>query len=256
MNDELFEYIVSLENLFDAWEAFCRGKRSKPDVMAFERHLEDNIFSLQQGLWEETYSHDPYTPFTIFDPKQRSIHKATVRDRVVHQAVVNGIEPLFEKQFICDSYSCRIGKGAHAAVVRLGTFLRQGSLNDTKTIYGLKCDVRKFFASVDQEILLFLLKRKIKDERIVHLLEHIIGSFSTLPGKGIPLGNLTSQLFANVYLHELDHYVKHDLRVHHYLRYCDDFVILTPLRSEAVDLAKKIDVFSKADSNWNCTQTK
>jgi retron-type reverse transcriptase len=162
---------------------------------------------------------------------------------VVHQAIVNVIEPLFESQFIYDSYSCRVGKGTHAAVERLRTFLRRESLNSTKTIYALKCDVRRFFASVDHEILLSLLERRVKDERIVRLLQRIIGSFCVLPGRGIPLGNLTSQLFANVYLHELDRYAKYDLRVHSYLRYCDDFVMLTPLRSEAFDLAEHADTF-------------
>jgi RNA-directed DNA polymerase len=243
MNDELFERIVSLENLFDAWHIFCKGKRSKQDVMDFEHRLEDNLFSLRERMLKETYCHDPYQPFTIFDPKQRSIHKASVRDRVVHQAVVNVIEPLFETRFIYDSYSCRIGKGTHAAIHRLRSFLRQESMNNTKTVYALKGDIRKFFASVDQEILIFLLGKKIKDEHTIHLLQRIIWSFSLSPNKGIPLGNLTSQLFANVYLHELDRYVKHDLRIHYYLRYCDDFVIMTPSRSEAFNLVERIDAF-------------
>lgn len=213
--------------------------------MEFQYHLEDKIFSLRDCLLEEVYHHDPYRPFTIFDPKQRRIHKATVRDRVVHQAVANVIEPLFERRFIHDSYSCRIGKGTHAAVDRLRLFLRQVSLNNTKTVYALKCDIRRFFASVDHEILLSLLEQRIKDERVIRLLQRIINSFSVLPGRGIPLGNLTSQLFANVYLHELDRYVKHELRIRHYVRYCDDFVMLTSSQSEALALAECVDMFLK-----------
>lgn len=243
MDDELFYRLVSLENLFDAWHRFCKGKRSRQDVMEFEYHLEDNLFALRDSLLKGTYRHDLYQSFTIFDPKQRSIHKASVRDRVVHQAVVNVVEPLFEKQFIYDSFSCRLEKGTHAAVNRLRAFLRQESLNNTKTIYALKCDIRRFFASVDHCILLSFLKRRIQDRLTIKLLENIIGSFFVTTHCGIPLGNLTSQLFANVYLHEFDRYVKHELRVRHYLRYCDDFVILTPLRSEAFDLAERIGAF-------------
>lgn len=245
MNEGVFYTIASLENLFDAWHRFCKGKRSKLDVMEFEYHLEDNIFALRQSLLDETYRHDPYKPFTIFDPKQRSIHKASVRDRVVHQAIVNVIESLFEKQFIHDSYSCRLGKGTHAAVTRLRSFLSRESLNNTKTVYVLKCDIKRFFASVDHDTLLSLLERRVKDRRTMRLLRCIIQSFLVQPGRGIPLGNLTSQLFANVYLHELDWYVKHELRAKYYVRYCDDFVILTPLRSEAFYLAERIDAFLK-----------
>jgi len=164
----------------------------------------------------------------------------------VHQAIVNVIESLFESQFIYDSYSCRVKKGTHAAVARLGVFLRRASVNQTKTVYVLKCDIRKFFASVDHEILLFLLRRRIKDERLIRLLRGIVESFAVLPGRGIPLGNITSQLFANVYLHELDRYMKHELRVTYYVRYCDDFVILVLLRSEACDLAECINAFLKS----------
>lgn len=211
--------------------------------MVFERHLEDNIFDIQEALAEGSYRHGSYEPFTIHDPKQRTIHKATVQDRLVHQAVVNVIEPLFEKRFIYDSYSCRVGKGTHAAIARLRGFLREMSWNDTRTVHALKCDIRKFFASVDQAVLSELLKRRVHDPQTLGLLRHIIESFSTVPGKGIPLGNLTSQLFANVYLHELDRYIKHDLHIHHYVRYCDDFVILVRSKAEAARLVERIDAF-------------
>jgi RNA-directed DNA polymerase len=171
------------------------------------------------------------------------IHKAIVRDRVVHQAIVNVIEPLFEKHFIYDSYSCRVGKGTHAAVRRLRTFLRQASNNNTKTIYAVKCDVKKFFASVNHNILLTLLERRITCARTLPLLKNIISSFSVSAGKGIPLGNLTSQLFANIYLHELDWYAKQTLRVLHYIRYCDDFVMVVHSKSEAEQLVSHVNVF-------------
>ncbi len=245
IDQSLFEHICSLENLFLAWNLFSLGKHTKPDVMAFEYQLEDNLFILRDQLVSGEYRHDPYKPFTIYDPKRRNIHKATVKDRIVHQALVNVIEPFFEKRFIFDSFSCRVQKGTHAAVKRLRGFLSQTSKNDTRTVYALKCDVRRFFASVDHGILLALIERVIKDKPTLGLIKGIIKSFSMDLQNGLPLGNLTSQLFANVYLNELDRFVKFDLREKYYIRYCDDFVILTLSRSEAFSLANKINSFLK-----------
>ncbi|PIP60771.1 hypothetical protein COX00_01495 [Candidatus Uhrbacteria bacterium CG22_combo_CG10-13_8_21_14_all_47_17] len=243
MSKSLFEQICSIENIFAAWVRFSNGKRSKADVMAFELRLEDKLFSLRDSLLSGEYRHDPYEPFTIFDPKQRRIHKATVKDRVVHQAIVNVIESFFESRFIHDSYSCRVGKGTHAAVERLRTFLHQASRNNTRTVYALKCDVRRFFASVDHPTLLSFLEKRIVDIQTLELLKNIIGSFSVSKGKGIPLGNLTSQLFANIYLHELDRYVKISLREKHYLRYCDDFIILSETKERLAGVTQNIEQF-------------
>ncbi|MDP3771719.1 MAG: reverse transcriptase/maturase family protein [bacterium] len=206
--------------------------------MAFERHLERNLFDLQDVLLAGSYRHGPYRAFTVHDPKVRAIHKATVRDRVVHQAVVSAIEPLFERRFIDDSYSCRVGKGTHAAVARLRQFLYAASRNGARTVHVLQCDVRKFFASVDHDVLRVLLHRVVLDVRVLALLDTIIDSAS-----GLPLGNLTSQLFANVYLHELDRFVKHGLRERWYLRYCDDFTIVHAERTHLVRLISKIETF-------------
>ncbi|MFA5945992.1 MAG: reverse transcriptase domain-containing protein [Patescibacteria group bacterium] len=239
----LFGHIWKTENLFKAWELFKRGKTSRDDVKKFSRNLEEHIYLLQNDLRTGVYRHGPYERFVVHDPKQRTIHKAQVRDRVVHQAIVNVIEPIFEKRFIHDSYSCRVSKGTHAAVTRFRSFLRSASVNNTRTVYILKCDVKKFFAAVDHQILLDLLRRHIDDGPTNLLLEYIVHTFSSSEGKGIPLGNLTSQLFANVYLHELDWYVKQTLRIQHYVRYCDDFVIITQSRDEAWMLAQKIEEF-------------
>ncbi len=267
---------------------------------------------LHSDLINQTYTHGPYQPFTIFDPKQRSIHKAIVRDRLVHQALVSAIEPYFEKQFIFDSYSCRLNKGTHAGVARLQSFLQKASVNNTKTVYALKCDVRKFFDSVDHQILVRQLEKKIIDGSTLDLVKHIIASFqlsnaglpyaSHIPlvsssgltrgssveldsrlrsspknssrggaslsdealsasesndgndearggsvndGKGLPLGNVTSQLFANVYLHELDFFVKHNLKMKYYLRYCDDFIILHHDRQFLVEMIDTLRGFLK-----------
>ncbi|MFY9484284.1 MAG: reverse transcriptase/maturase family protein [Patescibacteria group bacterium] len=235
--------IISLENIFGGWKKFSRGKHRNADVMVFERNLEENLLSLREDLASGYYRHGPYQPFTIHDPKKRRIHKAAVRDRVVHQAVVNIIEPAFEHRFLFDSFSCRIDKGTHAAVWRLRRFLRQASGNHTKTIYAIKCDVRKFFDSVDHEILSKLISRCIDDPRIMQLIKEIIASFSTSDRKGIPLGNVTSQLFANTYLHELDHFVKFTLRERYYVRYCDDFVIVHSSREYLLALVARIERF-------------
>ncbi len=162
LSNDSFNTIVSSENLFMAWQKFRCGKRARLDVQIFERRLEENIFNLQYQLRHGTYKHDRYHPFTICDPKQRQIHKATVTDRVVHQAVVQVIEPLFERQFIYDSFSCRKGKGTHAAIARLRTMLRRASINNTKTVYALKLDIRKFFASVNHGVLVNLIEKKSK----------------------------------------------------------------------------------------------
>lgn len=241
--EELFSRACSTENLFLAWQKFRRGKRAKADVMTFARYIEQNLFEICDELASDSYIHGPYVPFTVHDPKKRNIHKAVVKDRIVHQAVVNSIEPIFEKQFIHDSFSCRVDKGTHAAVKRLRTFLRQASANTTRTVYALKCDVRKFFDSVDHGVLMQLVCRRVHDDGILKLLGKIIDSFSTCPGKGIPLGNLTSQLFANIYLHELDRFMKHTIRAQWYVRYCDDFVVVHQSREYLVSLVSIIEKF-------------
>lgn len=223
--------MVSMENLLCAWQEFVRGKRMRADVQMFELHLMDNLLRLNERLAQMTYVHGSYEAFTVSDPKTRSIHKATVCDRVLHRAVYRMLNPFFDGTFIADSFSCRNGKGTHKALDRFRSFAFQASLNHTRTAWVLKCDVRKFFASIHHAALLRLLDERIADKRIVRLLGRIIGSFSsTHPGIGLPLGNLTSQLFANVYMNPLDQFAKHFLKARFYIRYADDFVILSPDR--------------------------
>lgn len=211
--------------------------------MAFSRNLEDNLFCLYYNLKEEKYQHGAYESFFVFDPKKRHIHKAPVVDRVLHHAVVRAIEPVFDSRFIFDSYACRKGKGAHAALGRLQKFGWTLSRNDTRTVWALKCDIKSFFGSIDHDILKTLLAYRIYDERVLKLLRIIIDSFSSDPGKGLPLGNLTSQLFANIYLNELDQFVKMTLRAKCYVRYCDDFVILDSNKEVLLDYVQKIGAF-------------
>lgn len=202
------------------------GKRKRKDVARFSLNLTENLFDLHLSLKNKTYRHGGYVVFKVNDPKSRKIHKASVRDRLIHHAICRVLTLLFDKTFIFDCYSCRKGKGTHKAFARLVLMARKQCRNYTRTCWALKCDIRKFFHSVDHQILLELLAKRIDDEKLITLLEEIIRSFETLPSKGMPLGNLTSQLFANVYLDPLDKFIKHKLKAKYYLRYADDFMIL------------------------------
>lgn len=226
--DHTFDTIISLENLLMAWQEFATGKKQRKDVQVFELSLMENLILLHQELEQKTYQHSLYEAFTIADPKSRQIHKASVRDRVLHHAIYRMLYPFFDRTFIADSYSCRLGKGTHKALDRFTTFANQVSQNNTQTGWVLKCDIRKFFASIDQNVLLGILAIYIPDQNILWLLERIIRSFfSTQPGVGLPLGNLTSQLLVNIYMNEFDQFVKHNLKAKYYIRYADDFVLLS-----------------------------
>lgn len=253
-----------------AWREFRRGKRNKLDVQKFEFNLEDNLFQLHRELRVKTYQHFHYTAFNICDPKPRRIHKACVRDRILHHAVFRVFYPIFDKSFIFDSYSCRLGKGTHRAVARLEKFCRRLSKNNRQNMFALKCDVRKFFDSVDQDILLALIRKKIQDENAMWLIGEIIRSFKIKPpafagdsssrfvgpkmtnawsGNGLPLGNVTSQLFANIYLNEFDQFIKHKLKIRYYLRYCDDFLVLDEDEEYLAGLIKVISDFLEHNLN-------
>ena len=230
-----YEDIISVENLLLAWKEFIRGKRKKRDVQEFQYRLMDNILSLHRELKEGTYRHGGYQAFKISDPKPRDIHKATVRDRLLHHAMYRILSPFFDRTFIADSYSCRKGKGTHRAMNRFRAFVYKISRNHTRTAWVLKCDIRKFFASIDHAILLDIVRQYILNERIVALIAEVVGSFCVPYSprscelrnmqKGLPLGNLTSQLLVNVYINEFDQFVKHTLKASYYIRYADDFVL-------------------------------
>jgi len=240
-----FDEIVSIENLFRAWREFSRGKRQRLDVQQFEFNLEDNLFRLHYELESGAYHHSDYTSFYVQDPKLRHIHKACVWDRVLHQAVFRVLDPIFDRKFIFDSYSCRLNKGTHKAVNRLKEFSCRLSGNNHKNIFALKCDIRKFFDSIDQSILLSLIEKRIQDKRAIVLVSEIIKSFEKATNKGLPLGNVTSQLFANIYLNELDQFAKHRLKAKYYLRYCDDFIILGGNKNGLINMLYLIDDFLK-----------
>ncbi|MEK7622089.1 MAG: reverse transcriptase/maturase family protein [Patescibacteria group bacterium] len=204
----------------------------------------DNIFVLHHHLLNHTYRHGPYHEFKIADPKPRIIHKATVRDRVVHRAIYRALYWHFHQRFIPDSFSCRVAKGTHRALNRFRSLAYQASHNHTRTLWILKCDIKKFFASIDHAILISILERYIFDRDITGLLGKIIFSFNSgVTNTGLPLGNLTSQLFANVYLNELDQFIKHELKLKHYIRYADDFVILHHDRNYLLQILSVINSF-------------
>jgi len=223
-----FEDIISIENLLSAWKEFKKGKGNRFDVGEFELRLMDNILELRSDLINHTYKHGGYQAFNVCDPKPRNIHKAGVRDRILHRAIYRILYPFFDRIFVSDSFSCRNNKGTHKAINRFRDFAYKVSKNNTQNCWVLKCDIKKFFASIDHKILLDILRVYIPDGDIIWVLEKIIESFSSVRvGVGLPLGNLTSQLFANIYMNELDNFVKHKLKAKYYIRYADDFVFLS-----------------------------
>ena len=216
----LFEQVTEYGNLLDAARRASRRKRDRVAVARFIFHLEPNLLKLQEELRSGSYRMRPYRAFVIREPKRRRICAAHFRDRVVHHALCATLDPIFEASLIGDTYACRRGKGTHAAVRRLRQFVRRSR-------YVLMCDVRRYFETVDHEVLKALCRRKLKDKALLSLLDRIIDHPLPCgePGKGLPIGNLTSQHFANLYLGGLDHFVKDRLRLPGYLRYMDDFAV-------------------------------
>lgn len=214
------------------------------DVQEFERCLMQNLILLHEELKDKTYIHGRYQHFVVNDPKRRDIHKASVRDRVLHHALYRQLYPFFDSTFIADSYSCRNNKGTHRALKQFEVFARKVSQNYTKQCWVLKCDIRKFFANIDHEILLAILRKRIEDEHILWLLIRVIASFNSgVVGKGLPLGNLTSQLLVNIYMNEFDQWVKHELKIKYYIRYADDFVFFSEDREYLQAVRQKCEVF-------------
>ncbi|MCP4542441.1 MAG: RNA-dependent DNA polymerase [Chloroflexi bacterium] len=241
----LYILVTNFENLYQAFKKAARGKRSRPDVAAFEYDLEANLLALQEELESQTYTPGSYYNFHIQDPKPRLISAAPFRDRVVHHALVRNIEPIFERRFIHDSYACRKGKGTHKALDRCQHFAR-------KYRYVLKCDLVHFFPTIDHAILRAQLARVIADPCTMWLVDQIIdsgtdvhassssphyfpqddpstgsgqGLFAAMRPRGLPIGNLTSQFWANVYLNPLDQFIKRELKCGGYVRYVDDFLL-------------------------------
>ena len=222
----LYSRIASFENLHTAYLKARGNKRFKPDVLEFSANLETNLLALREKLLKKTYRTGEYYVFEVYEPKKRVVAALPFRDRVAHHALCNVIEPIWEARFIRDSYACRVGKGTHAGADRVTEFLRRAK-QKWEQVYVLKLDVRAYFPSVDHIVLLDLLEKRIACKDTQWLIREIVESWPVGGGeKGIPIGNLTSQLFANIYLHEMDKFVKHELRARFFVRYMDDAVII------------------------------
>lgn len=237
-----FAEIISLNNLLKAWQEFLRGKKKRIDVANYQLNLMNNVLALRESLENKTYHHSGYQAFNISDPKPRNIHKATVQDRLVHHLLYQELSDYFDDFFIHDSYSCRFNKGTHKAIKRFCEFARKVSKNNTKTCWVLKCDIKKFFASIDHNILKSILAKYIMDKDILWLLSEVIDSFEAAGDEkvGLPLGNLTSQLLVNIYMNEFDQFIKRQLKIKYYIRYADDFAILSTDRQDLEELIIKI----------------
>jgi len=249
----LYGQITDFASLYEASRLARMGKRSKVSCASFEMNIEEELLSLREGLIAKTYRPGPYREFTIYDRKPRKISAAPYRDRVVHHALCRVIEPIFERSFIHDSYACRPGKGTNKAVDRFTEYARRFR-------YVLKTDIRKYFPSIDHEILFAKIERKIKCPDTLRLIGLIIDGSNRqeevntyFPGddlftsfqrkRGIPIGNLASQFFANVYLNDLDHYAKEALGCRGYIRYVDDVTVFDDDKKRLWDISRRLAEF-------------
>ncbi|MFH1281975.1 MAG: reverse transcriptase/maturase family protein [Candidatus Omnitrophota bacterium] len=250
---DIYLKIISKENLYQSAYMASRGRRYRDSTADFNFSLEEEIDRLHKELLSKTYRHGKYRLFKIYDPKERNIAAAPFKDRVVHHAVHDVIEPIIDKAFIYDSYACRKDKGTHKAVDRAQGFLRANRF----CFHG---DIKQYFPSINHRIIKGILRMRIEDKDALWLLDEIVDSATSLPAClqlgeaaavngnriGLPIGNLTSQFFANLYLNELDYFIKFDLRIRYYLRYMDDFLIFSNEKIRLVEVKERIRNFLHA----------
>jgi len=229
--NNLYDKICSLGNLTLAWRKARKGKTTREDVIEFEKDLVKNLLMLHYELKKKSYQPEPLITFVHRDPKTRVISKSDFRDRVVHHSLIKIIGPIFEKGFIFDSCANQKGKGTLFAIKRFDKFSRKVTNNFTNCGFCLKADIRHYFQNIRHDKLIEIIRRKIKDEKVIWLIAQILRN-TEKEGIGMPLGNLTSQFFANLYLNDLDYFVKYVLREKYYIRYVDDFVILNRRRAD------------------------
>ena len=264
----LAQDLFSLENLYRAYRRCRRRKRNTRNALRFEQNLEEHLVSLHEELTAGTYRPGRTIAFLVEKPKRREIFAADFRDRVVHHVLVGYLEPRWERRFIHDSYACRKGKGTHKGMERLRTFTRKVTANGARRAWYLQLDVRGFFNSIDRDLLYARLAAREDDPAVLWLIRALVfyeptaqcslrrarpadfeqlpahkTLFKAAPGCGLPIGNLTSQFFANVYLDALDQFVKHHLKARYYVRYCDDIVLLSTERAELERWAAEIEAF-------------
>ena len=247
-NKNLYEEIYNLSNLIISWRKARKHKTKKGYIIEFEKNTIRNLLKLHEELKAQTYTPKPLRTFILRDPKTRKISKSAFRDRIIHHDLINLLEPIFDKSFIYDSCANRKGKGTLFALKRFDLFKRKVTNNLKSEAFCLKADIRHYFEEVNHEILIKIIRRKISDERIIWLIKQILKNAQVSyiqSQQGMPLGNLTSQFFANLYLNELDHYVKHKIKAKYYIRYVDDFLILHKSKSQLEIWKSEIDKFLK-----------
>jgi RNA-directed DNA polymerase len=235
-HNNLLHQIADIRNLELAFWKARKGKNGYPTVEKYRDHLSNHLTALSDNIINGNVKLSDYRFFKIFDPKERDICAAFFSDRVLHHALMNVCHPFFEKYQIFDSYASRIGKGTYAAIDRAASFQKRFR-------YFLKLDVRKHFETIDHQVMKNMLSRQFKEEKLLCIFDTIINSYSTQPGKGLPIGNLTSQYFANHYLAVSDHYIKEQLRVKAYVRYMDDMVLWSENKNELLHAGKQLDAY-------------
>jgi len=230
---DLFDRIIDPDNIKLAYYKACKGKRDTQAVKQFDVSLQSNLADLRSKLLHPQFVWGPYRYFKIYDPKERVISAASFDERILQHAIMNILDPCFERHYIHHSYACRKGKGTHRAVIRAFEWTRSRG-------WFLKLDIRKYFDSIDHKIVNTALQTLIKDQRVLALLDGLLASYQTVPGYGVPIGNLTSQYFANLYLSTLDHFILEELGFGAYVRYMDDFVLWGDNKPVLVEAAAAI----------------
>lgn len=237
---------LGLKNIYQSWFRYRKGKKPSQDFDRFQYNLEKELNSLYCDLNSGTYKHGNYRKFTVTDNKTREISVASMRDRVLHRLFYDYLVDIFDKTFIFDAWSCRKGKGLIGAIDRVQMYIKKYANG-----FVWRSDIRKFFDNVDHDILFQLLKRRIRDEKALILLKEIIDSFEIKEGVGMPIGNLTSQIFSNIYLNELDRFIKHKMGCKAYLRYGDDFVIFSRNKNSLVSIKEQTTDFIESKLRLN-----
>lgn len=252
----LWDRVTDTEQLYLAYKRARRCKRNSSAMASLAYDLESQLTKLRQELRDGSYKPSGYRNFSIVDPKPRKIYAAAFRDRIVHHSLVSAIEPIFDQTMISDNYACRVGKGTHAALRALDHHWR--ACDATGLVYILRLDISKFFFNIPHNLLIELVNRRLREPPVRRLVETIVNSISTgaIPDVGIPIGNLTSQLFANIYLDQVDHFAKEHLGIRHYVRYMDDFAIFSNSKEQLHQWQEAMVVFlNKLKLSLNPTRT-
>lgn len=243
---KMFYSKLTFEKLLEAHNRASKGKKKKKEVILFEMDLETNIVKILNDIKNGTYKFGEYREFKVYEPKERIIKSLPYRDRIVHQWYIEEfIKPYFFPKFIKDTFACLDGRGTHLAVIKVRDYMRKMK-RKYSNYYVLKCDIKKYFYSIDKNILKKILSNSISDRRILEFNDVVLDDGSKV---GIPIGNFTSQFFANIYLNDFDHYVKEQLKVKYYVRYMDDFILLLKTKEEAKDLKNIIETYLKTNLN-------